>query len=79
MVTAKLIDKDGEFYIYEYRPNDGDDFGLFGVTQDFKYILEISPAKDDELYLYRKKALTAIWNLLNETGEMPPKIAMQWY
>ena len=78
MVTAKLIDRDEEYYIYEYRPNDGDDVGMFGVTDDLKYMIEINPAKCDIANLYRRKALTAIKSLFEETGELPPQIVMQW-
>ncbi len=78
MVTAKLIDIDGDLYIYEYRPEDGENVGLFGVTSDCKHVLEIEPAKDDELYHYRTHAITAIWKLYQERGELPPKIVMQW-
>ncbi len=38
MVTAELIDRDGKFYIYEYKPEGHEDPGVFATTDDLKEI-----------------------------------------
>ncbi len=78
MVTAKLIDRDGKFYIYEYRPEDGDAIGQFATTDDFKEIYILSSPSFDTVNYYMTKALNAIKTLKDETGEMPPKIVLTW-
>ena len=79
MVTAKLIDRDGKFYIYEYRPEDKDNVGVFATTDDLKEIYIITESSDDPCHIYLKKTLRAIYMILEEKGEMPPKVVMQWY
>ena len=78
MVTAKLIDRDGKFYIYEYRPEDGDDVGQFATTDDLKEIYILSSLSIDTVNYYMKKALNAIKTLKEEKGEMPPKVVVTW-
>ena len=52
MVTAKLVDRDCKFYIYEYRPENRDVFGVFATTDDLKevYVLMDSSADSDDRY-----------------------------
>ncbi len=78
MVTAKLIDRDGKFYIYEYRPEDGDDVGQFATTDDLKEIYILSSPSFDTVNYYMKKVLSAIKTLKEEKGKMPPKVVLTW-
>ncbi len=74
MVSAKLIGRDNEFYIYEYRPEDGDIVGQFGVTEDLSNVVEYSIPEMDYVRYYIKRAIQAMYVLQLKTGKMPEKI-----
>ncbi len=73
MVSARLIGRDNEFYIYEYRPEDGDIVGRFGVTEDLSNVVEYPIPEMDYVRYYIKRAIQAMYVLQLKTGKMPKK------
>ncbi len=74
MVTAKLIDRDDEFYVYEYRPEDGDIVGEFGIDEALEIIREYSVPEIDKSRYYLRRVIQAMYVLQLKTGKMPKKI-----
>ncbi len=79
MVTAKLIDRDGKFYIYEYRPEGHEEVGVFATTSDLMETYIISESSFDIDKRYLKKVLLAIKTNLIKRDTMLSDIALQWY
>ncbi len=74
MVSAKLIGREDEYYVYEYRPGDGDIVGEFGVTEDLSTVVDYSIPEMDSSHYYVKRAIKAMYVLQLKTGKMPEKV-----
>ncbi len=74
MVSAKLIDRDDEFYVYEYRPEDGEIVGEFGINEELEIVCEYSIPEIDKSRYYLRRVIQAMYVLQLKTGKMPEKI-----
>ncbi len=78
MVVVELLRKEGDLYIYEYRPWDNKGRGEFAMTAEADIVGYSSLAEDDEDQYYFEYAVNAIVHRYNKTGEMPQKVVRVW-